>query len=235
MDKYLNVAISAAKEAGKIHKKYFRSDLKIRTKSNSFDLLTVADVEAEKNKEHKIKKWAFANAMMLRVFYGNIEVPKSDLKKHALQERVDKKFSEYDSPLVKKLLYDTLYAIGVVEKIIKSNIQFSRAKFPDISMTTEDKIAYSVMQQLFETVFLAEQVKGLIMIGKYRIEDPPRHKYPYNFWQAVALGIEKYKNKYPIIEKLATHSEKVTKDLYDNFERYQQEAQKDTAAGTFVE
>ncbi len=45
---YLNVAIKAAKEAGKIHKKYFRSGFKVKTKSTSFDLLTVADTEAEK-------------------------------------------------------------------------------------------------------------------------------------------------------------------------------------------
>ncbi len=44
---YLNIAIVAAKEAGKIHKKYFRNDFKIETKSSSFDLLTTADKEAE--------------------------------------------------------------------------------------------------------------------------------------------------------------------------------------------
>lgn len=45
---YLSVARKAAKEAGKIHKKYFRGSFKIRTKSNSFDLLTIADTESEK-------------------------------------------------------------------------------------------------------------------------------------------------------------------------------------------
>ncbi|MFH1413407.1 MAG: inositol monophosphatase family protein [Candidatus Omnitrophota bacterium] len=45
---YLDVAIRSVKEAGKIHKKYFQRDLKIRTKSSSFDLLTVADTESEK-------------------------------------------------------------------------------------------------------------------------------------------------------------------------------------------
>lgn len=45
---YLEVAVSAAKEAGKIHKKYFQTDFKIQTKSSSFDLVTVADVESEK-------------------------------------------------------------------------------------------------------------------------------------------------------------------------------------------
>lgn len=45
---YLNVAVKAAKEAGKIHKKYFRSGFKVKTKSTSFDLLTIADTQAEK-------------------------------------------------------------------------------------------------------------------------------------------------------------------------------------------
>ena len=44
---YLGVAIRAARVAGRIHKKYFNSSLKVRTKSSSFDLLTVADTEAE--------------------------------------------------------------------------------------------------------------------------------------------------------------------------------------------
>ena len=46
--KYLDVAITAAKEAGRIHKKYFQGDIKVETKSSSFDLLTIADKEAEK-------------------------------------------------------------------------------------------------------------------------------------------------------------------------------------------
>jgi myo-inositol-1(or 4)-monophosphatase len=45
--KFIEVAILAAKEAGKIHQKYFHVDLKIEAKSKSFDLLSVADVEAE--------------------------------------------------------------------------------------------------------------------------------------------------------------------------------------------
>ena len=45
---YLNLAIKAAKEAGKIHKKYFQGAYKIKTKSSSFDLLTIADTQAEK-------------------------------------------------------------------------------------------------------------------------------------------------------------------------------------------
>ena len=45
---YLSVAIKAAKVAGKIHKKYFQGNFKIETKGNSFDLLTIADLESEK-------------------------------------------------------------------------------------------------------------------------------------------------------------------------------------------
>ena len=44
---YLDLAILAAKEAGKIHKKYFKTGIKIKEKTNSFDLVTNADLEAE--------------------------------------------------------------------------------------------------------------------------------------------------------------------------------------------
>ena len=44
---YIEVAIAAAKEAGKIHKKYFLGDFKVVTKSSPFDLLTIADIKAE--------------------------------------------------------------------------------------------------------------------------------------------------------------------------------------------
>ncbi len=44
---YIDVAINAARQAGQIHKKYFRRDLKIETKSSPFDLLTIADTESE--------------------------------------------------------------------------------------------------------------------------------------------------------------------------------------------
>ncbi|MFH1355446.1 MAG: inositol monophosphatase family protein [Candidatus Omnitrophota bacterium] len=54
---YLAVAIRAAKEAGKIHKKYFQRNLRIKTKSTSFDLLTVADTESEKAVVALIKKY----------------------------------------------------------------------------------------------------------------------------------------------------------------------------------
>lgn len=53
---YLDVAIKAARQAGKIHKKYFQRSLKIKTKSSSFDLFTVADTEAEKTVIFLIKK-----------------------------------------------------------------------------------------------------------------------------------------------------------------------------------
>lgn len=53
---YLDVAIKAAALAGSIHKKYFRSGFKIKTKSATFDLLTTADTEAEKAAVSLIKK-----------------------------------------------------------------------------------------------------------------------------------------------------------------------------------
>lgn len=53
---YLAVAIKAARQAGKIHKRYFQSGFEVRTKSASFDLLTVADIEAEKAVTSLIKK-----------------------------------------------------------------------------------------------------------------------------------------------------------------------------------
>ncbi len=45
---YLDLAIKAAKEAGRIHLKYFQTDIVIEKKSSSFDLLTIADIESEK-------------------------------------------------------------------------------------------------------------------------------------------------------------------------------------------
>jgi myo-inositol-1(or 4)-monophosphatase len=55
--KYLDIAIKAAKIAGKIHKKYFRSNLKIKTKTTTYDLVTMADTEAEKEVVGFIKKY----------------------------------------------------------------------------------------------------------------------------------------------------------------------------------
>ena len=54
---YLDVAVAAVKEAGHIHKKYFQGDLKVETKSSPFDLLTVADTEAEKEISSVIKQY----------------------------------------------------------------------------------------------------------------------------------------------------------------------------------
>lgn len=45
---YLEIAVSAAKEAGKIHKKYFQQDIQAEEKEASFDLVTIADIESEK-------------------------------------------------------------------------------------------------------------------------------------------------------------------------------------------
>ncbi|MFC1752985.1 inositol monophosphatase family protein [Thermoproteota archaeon] len=53
---YLGVAILAAKEAGKIHRKYFNTNFRTRTKTTSFDLLTIADVKAESVVVKAIKK-----------------------------------------------------------------------------------------------------------------------------------------------------------------------------------
>lgn len=44
---YLETAVTAAHKAGEIHRKYFRSGIEFQTKTSSFDLLTVADVESE--------------------------------------------------------------------------------------------------------------------------------------------------------------------------------------------
>ncbi|MEK6715782.1 MAG: inositol monophosphatase family protein [Candidatus Omnitrophota bacterium] len=54
---FLDIAILAAKEAGKIHKRYFNTGFKIKTKSTSFDLVTIADIEAEKKIVSLIKKY----------------------------------------------------------------------------------------------------------------------------------------------------------------------------------
>lgn len=54
---YLDVAIKAARQAGKIHKKYFCSAFKVKTKSSSFDLLTTVDLEAEKAVVSLIRKY----------------------------------------------------------------------------------------------------------------------------------------------------------------------------------
>lgn len=54
---YLDIAIKAARRAGSIHKKYFQTGFKVKTKSSTFDLLTIADTEAEKAVVCLIKKY----------------------------------------------------------------------------------------------------------------------------------------------------------------------------------
>lgn len=53
---FLDIAIKAAKKAGAVHKKYFNTKLKKIAKSASFDLLTIADIEAEKAVVATVKK-----------------------------------------------------------------------------------------------------------------------------------------------------------------------------------
>jgi myo-inositol-1(or 4)-monophosphatase len=48
MSSYADIATKAAREAGKIHKKHFQTNLTTETKSASFDLVTEADLESEK-------------------------------------------------------------------------------------------------------------------------------------------------------------------------------------------
>lgn len=54
---YLAIAKKAALLAGKIHKKYFQKKMKIETKKSSYDLLTIADKEAEECIVSFIKKY----------------------------------------------------------------------------------------------------------------------------------------------------------------------------------
>lgn len=58
--KYLETAIEAAKEAAKIHKKFFNKKFKVESKSGHFDQVTEADLEAE-NKIVEIIKVNFPN------------------------------------------------------------------------------------------------------------------------------------------------------------------------------
>jgi myo-inositol-1(or 4)-monophosphatase len=53
---YLEIAIDAARKAGSVHRKYFNRDKKVRAKSASFDLVTIADIEAEKAAVTLIRK-----------------------------------------------------------------------------------------------------------------------------------------------------------------------------------
>ncbi|MFO8052883.1 MAG: inositol monophosphatase family protein [Candidatus Omnitrophota bacterium] len=53
---FKEVAVEAARQAGGIHKKYFEGDTQTKEKSSSFDLITIADTEAEKKVVELIKK-----------------------------------------------------------------------------------------------------------------------------------------------------------------------------------
>jgi myo-inositol-1(or 4)-monophosphatase len=53
---YLDVAKLAAKEAGKVHKRYFEGDIQTEEKSSSFDLVTAADLQAERTVVSIIKE-----------------------------------------------------------------------------------------------------------------------------------------------------------------------------------
>tara|TARA_B100000315_G_C14550505_1_gene575525 strand:- start:271 stop:1047 length:777 start_codon:yes stop_codon:yes gene_type:complete len=53
---YLDIAIKAAKKAGQIHLKHFQGDIKLQEKTSSFDLLTIADLEAEREVVNCIKE-----------------------------------------------------------------------------------------------------------------------------------------------------------------------------------
>lgn len=46
-NKFMEAAVQAAKVAGDVHKKYFNQGVQVRKKTSSFDLVTVADIEAE--------------------------------------------------------------------------------------------------------------------------------------------------------------------------------------------
>lgn len=55
---YLKAAIAASRKAGQVHKKYFgATGYKVKSKKLSYDLLTVADTEAEKAAVSLIKKY----------------------------------------------------------------------------------------------------------------------------------------------------------------------------------
>jgi myo-inositol-1(or 4)-monophosphatase len=53
---FLAIAISAARKAGSVHKKYFNRDKKVRAKTASYDQVTIADIEAEKAAVSLIRK-----------------------------------------------------------------------------------------------------------------------------------------------------------------------------------
>ena len=53
---YIEAAIKAAKEAGSIHVRHFRSKVDPKEKTSSYDLVTAADLEAEEKIVSVIKK-----------------------------------------------------------------------------------------------------------------------------------------------------------------------------------
>jgi myo-inositol-1(or 4)-monophosphatase len=53
---YLEIAIQAARKAGAVHRKYFNKDKKVRAKTASYDIVTAADIEAEKAAVTLIRK-----------------------------------------------------------------------------------------------------------------------------------------------------------------------------------
>ena len=57
MQNYIDVAILAAKEASGVHLKYFNTDVATAVKDEPFNLVTAADLEAEKVIVHTIKKY----------------------------------------------------------------------------------------------------------------------------------------------------------------------------------
>ncbi|MBD3264614.1 MAG: inositol monophosphatase [Candidatus Omnitrophica bacterium] len=54
---YVDIAVRAAKEAGKVHHKFFRRKINVKTKSSSFDLVTSADIKAEAKIVEVIEKY----------------------------------------------------------------------------------------------------------------------------------------------------------------------------------
>ena len=56
MSDILEIGIEAAREAGKVHKKFFRHKGSSKAKSASFDLVTAADIESEKAIVSSLKK-----------------------------------------------------------------------------------------------------------------------------------------------------------------------------------
>ncbi|MBU2102894.1 MAG: inositol monophosphatase family protein [Candidatus Omnitrophota bacterium] len=56
-ESFCDVAFTAARAAGGVHKKYFQGTFDVRTKSSSYDLVTVADIKAERAVVSCIRKY----------------------------------------------------------------------------------------------------------------------------------------------------------------------------------